>query len=104
MCACMCACVFLPARQCQWPMQVCDTEALALIDPSRLGCDRERSPAKTLSACDLNSNGAAWLGAAPTDTHGKEKREAACLKYNSVQMYCRGWSGNSNPCTLLPSE
>eukprot|EP00064_Thunnus_orientalis_P009182 superscaffoldBa00001152_g9205 len=35
------------ARQCQQPMQVCDTGALALIDPSGLGCDRERSPAKT---------------------------------------------------------
>lgn len=29
-------CMCLPARQCQWPMQVCDIGALALIDPSRL--------------------------------------------------------------------
>lgn len=68
-------------------MQGYDTGALALIDPSRLGCDPDRGPAKNRSAYDLNSNRAAWLGAAPTGTRGEQKRGAARLKYNTVRMY-----------------
>lgn len=45
-----------------------DTEAEALVDPSRLGCDPEYGPAKSQSASDLNSNRAAWLCASLTGT------------------------------------
>ena len=58
---------------------------------------RAYSPAKIPSTCDLYSNRAAWLAAAPTGTRGDEMREAARWKYNTGHMFSRVSRGKCLP-------